>query len=176
LLRLSDLKPQYLVPTYIHNGNEQNLNGGSIETTVPSTYLHNENEQNFNGGSIETTVPSTYLHKENEQNFNGGSIETTCSPWNYFPLSTINILIGKTHKKTFLNVPTNVYWALYVHMYFILWMKNTLLITGRPSQSVCISWLWHYIHYLSIPLYTINVNAFRRTACIKVGNICFYWK
>ena len=26
--------------------------------------------------------------------------------------------------------------------------------TGRPSRIVRISWLWHYIHYLSIPLCT----------------------
>ena len=27
---------------------------------------------------------------------------------------------------------------------------------SRPSKMLRISWLWHYIHYLSIPLYTIS--------------------
>ena len=40
--------------------------------------------------------------------------------------------------------------------------------TGRPSKSVHISWMWHYIQYLSIPLFTISsadANYFRGTAC-----------
>ena len=41
--------------------------------------------------------------------------------------------------------------------------------TSRPSKSVHISWMWHYIPYLSIPLYTINwCKRFSRvSACIQ---------
>ena len=52
------------------------------------------------------------------------------------------------------------------------WKKMSdcvLLITGRPSKSVCISCLWHYKHYLYIyiPLtQTAVANAFRGMACM----------
>ena len=47
--------------------------------------------------------------------------------------------------------------------------------TERPSKMVRISWLWHYIHYLSNPLYTSDSNPFQGTHCTC---ICFsiYWE
>ena len=59
---------------------------------------------------------------------------------------------------------------------FVIWkIKNcqinprSQLNTSRPSKSVHISWMWHYIPYLSIPLYTINwCKRFSRvSACIQ---------
>ena len=56
----------------------------------------------------------------------------------------LTLLISKKHLTNYDLVPYLMYTA---H-------------TCRPSKRAC--WLWHYIHYLSIPLYTsADANAFR---------------
>ena len=66
----------------------------------------------------------------------------------------------------------NIFWSYDVNICIIItpWLQSTLAalcgeylhrlkilsITGRPSNSVRISWLWPYIRYLSFPLYTLS--------------------
>ena len=40
-----------------------------------------------------------------------------------------------------------------LYLYVIIFIVNTV----RPAKMVWISWLWHYIHYLSISLYTLCI-------------------
>ena len=62
-----------------------------------------------------------------------------------------------------------------VHLKSSSCKQNVLLYvhTDRPSKIVRISWVWHFIHYLSTPLYKNSWAEpfFRGTHCIKLMNV-----
>ena len=57
-----------------------------------------------------------------------------------------------------------------------LFSYSFLRVIYSPSlEKSSHSWLWHCIHYLSIPLYTIScANSFRERGCTKRTYIFFY--
>ena len=75
----------------------------------------------------------------------------------------LNIFLGIMHMKI-MSSPTNVNTCLnFVHSFSNVKLKYSLSLEKRSDQ-----WFWHYVHYLSIPPYTISyTNSSQRRLAEK---------